>query len=71
VYKRYGRVRIAADGATDAAARLEQLLAEQLELVVATRLTKPVSGHAVGTTAGDPLAALQAVRELSAANRRR
>jgi hypothetical protein len=43
VYKRYGRVRIAAGGDAGSAPRLEALLADQLELVIATRIVKPVT----------------------------
>ena len=53
VYKNYGRVRIAADGDADAAARLEQLLATELELVVATRFAKAVADSPAPPPAND------------------
>jgi hypothetical protein len=52
VYKSYGRVRIAADGDAGAAMRLEALLANELELVIATRIAKAAAASEVPAHAG-------------------
>jgi hypothetical protein len=46
VYKGYGRVRIAADGDAASATRLEAIVANELELVIATRIVKPTAAQA-------------------------
>jgi hypothetical protein len=63
VYKNYGRVRIAGDGDAGAATRLESLLADQLELTVATRVAKP--GLAAAVTQATPGLAAPLERAMS------